>query len=584
VNNAKPAVMLRRSLAGMRFYSKEFIMLNKKILLTVLAALLLVGLFSGCFEESEKKPDTPGNISTSVLTTGIRITWNPVSNTDNYVIYRREGTSGNGEQLTSDVNSSTDEYTDTTGTPGTSYSYAVAARNSVGTSDRSSWSEPKVFPGSEIPVAPTNVTAVAQGSGSITISWTGSTGAVGYKVYQDESASGNFSTCVSGESPWTGTSYTDTGLQANKDYFYKISAVNSAGESDKSSPAATAKTGPASGGTEIDYNSYYLSNDYAFLIRNYSNQKLVAFKGTLQKANIVGGIPANTYIHGIKNDATKFTVSQGFTLTILTEDQYLANENSLGNSLIIPYARIFIAYNKNGTNEKVYEVNSHSGGNYTIQIHNNTGMNIELRRDGIAGIPIGFAPENMDNVTFYVDRGDYMLYPVFLKYNSLRDELSTVYPKFDSDGTALRAQITVDDGGRNQIFPLAQLLTQDYKFSTGTAHLIIRNEFMGGSLDLQIGLDRVLNLWGTYGIRPNEERTFPVLMTKTGDNKYETSQSIRTYSIGMTGTRIEIGNYELELDKVYKVTATGTNIANLQISAPEEIGTIDLSDFYPVDD
>ena len=551
-----------------------------KRLMMLLAVVFVFG-FVGCKDDEEKIPETPTGISASVASDGIRISWNPVRDVDNYIIYRQEVISEDFEQITSTVGASLDSYTDISGIAGTEYRYAVAARNRVGTSSRSQPSGIRVFPNGNIGtlVPPTGLSTVPQGPNSITIRWDSVIGAIGYKVYRDTSATGSFSNLVSEGNYFAGTRFTNTGLQANTEYYYKVSTVNSNDVEGEKSIDASGKTSAEVDDTGIDFESYYPNNNYAFLITNHSNQRLIAFKSTLQEQNIVGGIPERAAVHGIKRDDVKFPISQGFALILLTEGQYIANKDFLGNPLIVPYARVFIAFNKNGTNEKVYEINAHSGGNYTIQIHNNTGMNIELRRDGINGIPIGLAPDNMDNVTFYVDRGDYMLYPVFLKYNTLRDELVTVYPKFESDGTALRTQVTVDDGGRNQIFPLAQLLTQDYRFSTGAAHLIIRNDLLGGSVDLQIGNDRILNLWGTYGIRSGEERTFPILMSKIGDNRYAERQSIATYSIGQTGTRVYIGNHELELDRVYKVTVTGTNITNLQVSELVPIGIIDLSDF-----
>ena len=547
----------------------------------------IFGILTGCDDPEPEIPAIPGGVTAAVDGDGIRVSWNPVSGAESYVIYRLSSEDGEVNIGTA-PGQQTSSFSDTAGTstppgvPGTSYTYAVAARNSAGTSEKSSWSTPaRVFPGNvvvPIPAVPTIPTTVVQSPSSITIRWNPSEGAVGYKVYRDTTSDGNFENLVSGSTPWTGTSFTDEGLQANTDYFYRVSAVNSSGGESEKSTYVQGKTIISPEPPEIDFNSYFTTNDYAFIVTSHASQNLIAFKGSLQNNNIVGGIPARANAHGIKNNTEKFPSSQGFVLILLTEEQYYANEHYLANPLIIPYARIFVAYNRNGTNEKVYEINSHSGGDFTIQVHNSTGMNVELRRDGIHGIPVGLAPDGMDNVTFYVDSGDYMLYPVFMKYNSLRDELSTVYPKFN-DGTALRAQITLDPGGRNQIFPLMTLLEQDYTFSTGTAHLIIKNDFIGGSVDLQIGLDRVLNLWGTYGIRSGEERTFPILMTKIADNRYSEDQSISTYSIGQTDTREFIGNYRLELDKVYRVTVSGTNITNLQVSEPELIGTIDLSDF-----
>ncbi|MFC8895975.1 chitinase [Streptomyces cinereoruber] len=84
------------------------------------------------------------------------------------------------------------------------------------------------------PVVPTTPAGLAAGgttSSSVDLSWGAVSGATSYKVYRD------------GASPQTvsGTSATITGLAADTAYQFQVSAVNSAGESAKSS-AVTART------------------------------------------------------------------------------------------------------------------------------------------------------------------------------------------------------------------------------------------------------------------------------------------------------------------------------------------------------
>ena len=84
------------------------------------------------------------------------------------------------------------------------------------------------------PATPSNVSASAASSSSITVSWSSVTGATGYKVYRSTSSSGTYSSV--GDVPTT--SYTNTGLTAGTTYYYKVSAYNSAGESAQSSYAS----------------------------------------------------------------------------------------------------------------------------------------------------------------------------------------------------------------------------------------------------------------------------------------------------------------------------------------------------------
>lgn len=88
------------------------------------------------------------------------------------------------------------------------------------------------------PAAPATLKAAKAGTSGIDLSWTASANAAGYKIYRADSAAGSYTqiATVTGK-----TNYSNTGLSAGKDYFYKITAYNSVGESSYSS-VASAKT------------------------------------------------------------------------------------------------------------------------------------------------------------------------------------------------------------------------------------------------------------------------------------------------------------------------------------------------------
>jgi hypothetical protein len=81
------------------------------------------------------------------------------------------------------------------------------------------------------PSAPTGVSATAQSSSSIRVSWSASSSGTPtyYNIYRSSTASGTYISrgYVSG----TITSYTDTGLSGSTTYYYKVDAENSAGKS-----------------------------------------------------------------------------------------------------------------------------------------------------------------------------------------------------------------------------------------------------------------------------------------------------------------------------------------------------------------
>ena len=84
-------------------------------------------------------------------------------------------------------------------------------------------------------VTPTNLTATPASSSQINLAWDSVVVATKYYIYRATSSSGPFSKLT--DEP-TDSSYTDNGLSANTTYYYKVKAVNSAGESGFSAVAS----------------------------------------------------------------------------------------------------------------------------------------------------------------------------------------------------------------------------------------------------------------------------------------------------------------------------------------------------------
>ncbi|MER8035957.1 chitinase [Streptomyces hydrogenans] len=94
----------------------------------------------------------------------------------------------------------------------------------------------------EIPATPTGLAAGSPTSSSVPLTWPAVAGATSYKIYRGGTAVGTV----------TGTSYTATGLIPNTAYSFQISAVNSAGESARSTAvSATTTSGGGGGGGEL---------------------------------------------------------------------------------------------------------------------------------------------------------------------------------------------------------------------------------------------------------------------------------------------------------------------------------------------
>ena len=97
-----------------------------------------------------------------------------------------------------------------------------------------------------VPSAPQNLVATA-GNTQVTLAWSvsssnGGATITGYNVYRATASNGEGTTPIA---TVTGTSYTDSGLTNGKTYYYKITAINSVGESLASNEASTTPQLPA---------------------------------------------------------------------------------------------------------------------------------------------------------------------------------------------------------------------------------------------------------------------------------------------------------------------------------------------------
>jgi len=187
------------------------------------------------YSSSSSKPSSPTGLAASNLSgSSIYITWYSVTGATSYNVYRSSSATGTYTQI---CYSSQNYAYDNSPLSGYNY-YKVTAVNSAGESALSSYVS-YYYSGSGTttkPSAPTGVTASLSGS-SIYISWNSVSGATSYNVYWSSSASGTYSFPVGSS---TQTHIYDTAPMYGYNY-YKVTAVNSAGESTLSSYAACYK-------------------------------------------------------------------------------------------------------------------------------------------------------------------------------------------------------------------------------------------------------------------------------------------------------------------------------------------------------
>jgi fibronectin type 3 domain-containing protein len=179
--------------------------------------------------------------------TDVRVSWNAVSGATGYRVYWSETYSGSGTLKGSPTTTS---FTVTGNRTDATHYFRVTAVNSDGEGTASSWIS--VGPVSSTPTptrlgAPTGVTAARTPADStdVRVTWNAVSGATSYRVYY----SGTGTDSGTREGSPTATSFTSTGNYTDRTHYFRVSAVNSAGEGTPSSWVSVGPVSSTSGGT-----------------------------------------------------------------------------------------------------------------------------------------------------------------------------------------------------------------------------------------------------------------------------------------------------------------------------------------------
>ena len=175
---------------------------------------------------------TPTGLNATNDGNQVYITWNSVSGASSYKVYRSSSSSGSY----SSIGAATTTYKyDSSPLAGYNYYKVTAVGSSGAESSMSSYVSCNYTSGSgggnteTKPNAPTGVSARQNGT-SITVSWNSVSSATSYKIYRSNSLSGTYSQLGNSSS----LNYTDYSPLNGYNY-YKITAINSVGESSQSS-------------------------------------------------------------------------------------------------------------------------------------------------------------------------------------------------------------------------------------------------------------------------------------------------------------------------------------------------------------
>jgi fibronectin type 3 domain-containing protein len=186
-------------------------------------------------EQSSAVPATtflvaPSGVNaTSETSSSITISWNNLQDATAYRIFKSGSSGGTYTEIGTSTSNS---YTDTGLPTKVQYYYEVSGYNSITEGDKSSY----VY-ATTLLKAPTGVTATANSSSSITITWNAVTDASYYNVYRSDEASGLYvqvDYCISR------TSYTNSSLSPGTTFYYKVSASSRCSSSEVSGEQSAA--------------------------------------------------------------------------------------------------------------------------------------------------------------------------------------------------------------------------------------------------------------------------------------------------------------------------------------------------------
>jgi hypothetical protein len=344
-------------------------------------------------------------------------------------------------------------------------------------------------------------------------------------------------------------------------------------------------TEPETGTGEPDFLPH--TTDYSILVRNNTGENLVAFKGDLQANRLIGGIPAHAQNHGLPKNLELFDKTEDFPLILLTKTQYEANKSNLQSQKNYAFTRVYVFYNKSGDNTVVYELAEGLGGNNALTIVNPSTLNVELRVGGPAGETLGYAPAGITETVLKVNDGNYLIYPVFKRYNRTRDVVDTVYPKGGS-GLPWYQTYSFGEGHDQDSMRLSELLA-GLSMTSGVAWIVVDNQSESSGISFYEGAIPYRTASGLEYIPTNAPRTFQIDMPRASNNNYAESRSVSNWGFGTPTNKASlqtsatdttpVTTFTVERDKMYTITVTGDHNAGTLEAYISSTTTVDVSDF-----
>ena len=233
---------------------------------------------------------TAGLTATAQSASEVSISWSAVAGATHYKLYRSDADAGSFEQVGDDIGET--DYVDNNGLEAnTSYDYELEACNDNGCSARSA-----AFSATTALGAPTaGLTATAQSTSEISLSWSAVADATHYKLYRSATGAGSFDQ-IGGDIG--ATLHVDSGLDANTSYEYELESCNGNGCSGRSAAvsATTALGRPTAGLTATTQSASEISLSWS-AVADATHYKLYRSATGVGSFDQIGGeIGATDYV------------------------------------------------------------------------------------------------------------------------------------------------------------------------------------------------------------------------------------------------------------------------------------------------
>jgi hypothetical protein len=313
-------------------------------------------------------------------------------------------------------------------------------------------------------------------------------------------------------------------------------------------------------------------------INNMTNERLVAFKGMLSVANLIGGIPAMAANHGLKRDTVLFSGTEQFLLVLITENQYNLYRNNLQQLAGNEFFRMPVLYSS-AVQEWVYSISNFIGGSGRLMINNQTPYNVILHKDDSSGEILTFVSPYMVNYVINLQAPmEYEIYPEIIN-NPVAYNRISIYPffRYGSQGSLFYWDTFLSINSTYTINISEATSGSDIYFSSGGAFFRIINN-SGTAVYFWQGDYILTSTQKMESINPGVTENFFISFPRNpSDGTHVQSYYFSYFKIGTATNALSIPEYDIyQLDNIYEITVTGS-AANLQLGPVINRSKIDLN-------